>query len=482
MSLPRSFMILPLIKLAMLMVVLISTANGVQPLSGVDRSPQNDSSVQPDRERADDIIFAVRKRGKDGHWYANFGYYANSDVSRTLLEMPMKNGKLMACREGGKLCRLQVESGQLTTLLDDPQGGVRDPVVHYEAQKILFSYRPGTTEHFHLYEIDIDGTNLRQLTDGPFDDIEPCYLPDGDIVFVSSRCKRWVNCWVTQVAVLHRCAADGTDIRPISSNLEHDNTPWVLPDGRILYQRWEYVDRSQVHYHHLWTTNPDGTGQMVYYGNMHPGVVMIDAKPIPGSKKVIAVFSPGHGKNEHDGQLTMVDPSQGPDDRSHALTITEKPIFRDPWAFSEHDIMAASGPELVWVDPRGTTETIYRLSEEEIAAGFECHEPRPLQVRQRERLIPERIDPQEHTGTLVLMDIYQGRNMEGIERGEVKNLLVMESLPKPINFTGGMDPLTYGGSFTLERVLGTVPVEEDGSAHVELPAQRSLFLHRTGRK
>lgn len=154
---------------------------------------------------------------------------------------------------------------------------------------------------------------MRQLTDGDYDDIEPVYLPDGGIMFVSSRCKRWVNCWLTQVAVLHRCDADGTNIRQISSNNEHENTPWPLPDGRILYQRWEYVDRSQVHYHHLWTTNPDGSGQMTYYGNMEPGILMIDAKPIPGTGKALSLFSPGHGSREHAGKPTIIDPKAGPD-------------------------------------------------------------------------------------------------------------------------------------------------------------------------
>ena len=93
--------------------------------------------------------------------------------------------------------------------------------------------------------------------------------------------------------MLYRCDADGGNIRAISSNNEQDNTPWPLPDGRILYTRWEYVDRSQVDYHHLWTANPDGTAQTVLYGNLHPGTVMIDAKPIPGSDKVVAIFSPG---------------------------------------------------------------------------------------------------------------------------------------------------------------------------------------------
>ncbi len=96
--------------------------------------------------------------------------------------------------------------------------------------------------------------------------------------------------------------------------------------------------------------------------------------------------------------------------------------------------------------------------------------------RPRERVIPDRTDAKKETGTVFLIDVYKGRHMAGVRRGEIKKLMVVESLPKPVNFTGGMDPLTYGGSFTLERVLGTVPVEPDGSAHVELPALRSLFF------
>ena len=146
---------------------------------------------------------------------------------------------------------------------------MRDPQVHYDGGKILFSLRKAGEDYYHLHEIGVDGTGLRQLTSGAFDDYEATYLPDGGIAFVSTRCKRWVNCWMTQVGVIYRCDADGGNIQPLSANTEHDNTPWVMPDGRMLYTRWEYVDRSQVEFHHLWTMNPDGTGASVFYGNMH---------------------------------------------------------------------------------------------------------------------------------------------------------------------------------------------------------------------
>ena len=415
------------------------------------------------RQGVEEIVFALRQPGKDGHWYANFSYYADNDERLTY-------------GPGGKLCRMNVTTREVVVLVDDAEGAVRDPVVHYDARKILFSYRRGKSKHFHLYEIDVDGRNLRQLTDGEFDDIEPCYLPDDSIVFVSSRCRRWVNCWLTQVAVLHRCDADGRNIRPISANIEHDNTPWLLPDGRVLYQRWEYVDRSQVDYHHLWTANPDGTNQMIFYGNLHAGTLMIDAKPVPGSRKVVAIFSPGHGRREHDGAITLVDPSRGPDDRGSSRPITRTTDYRDPWAFSETEFMAAQGRRIVLVDGEGRAYELFRVSSEQAAAGLECHEPRPIAPRPREPVLADRVDLRQATGRAVLVNVYQGRNMEGIRPGEIKKLMVVESLPKPINFTGGMDPLTYGGSFTLERVLGTVPVEPDGSAYMELPALRSLFF------
>ena len=274
----------------------------------------------------EEIIFAVRKPGLDGHWYANFGYYADDENRITY-------------QDGGRLCRMNLKTGEVKILLEDAEGAVRDPQIHYDAERIIFSYRPGGTEHYHLYEMNVDGTGLKQLTDGPYDDIEPTYLADGDIVFVSSRCKRWVNCWLTKVAVLHRCGPDGDNIRAISANIEHDNTPWPLHDGRILYQRWEYIDRSQVDYHHLWTAYPDGTAQTIYYGNMHAGTLMIDAKPIEGTKKIVSIFSPGHGRREHDGTITVVDPSGGPDEKGLATPISKVPEFRDPWAFNEKAFM-----------------------------------------------------------------------------------------------------------------------------------------------
>ncbi|MHC4570190.1 MAG: hypothetical protein ACYTE3_31115, partial [Planctomycetota bacterium] len=412
----------------------------------------------------EEIIFSSRQPGAGGHWYENFGYYSQD---------PSK--KLYGAR--GRLCRLNVRTGALSVLLDDAEGSIRDPQVHYDASKILISYRPGGTDYFHLYEINVDGSGLTRLTSGPYNDMEPTYLPDGRIMFCSDRGNRWVPCWYSQVAILYTCDGNGSGIQPISGNIEHDNTPWVLSDGRVIYERWEYVDRSRVAFHHLWTANPDGTGQMIYYGNLHPGTLMIDAKPIPNSNdEVVAVFSPNHGKKEHEGAIAIVTAKQGPDLPASGRKITKKENFRDPYAVSRDCFLVAQGPSILAMNRRGESREIYRLPPELVKARVECHEPRPLRARPREPVIPRRSDFEQVTGRLILQDVYAGRNMTGVKRGEIKKLLVLETLSKPINYSGKMPPISFGGTYTLERIVGTVPVEPDGSAYMEVPALRSLFF------
>ncbi len=252
-----------------------------------------------------------------------------------------------------------------------------------------------------------------------------------------------------------------------------DNTLTI----RLEDQSWIiYVDGNQMAFHHLWITSPDGLRQTVYYGNQHPGITMIDAKPIPGSRKIVASFSPGHGLREHDGTLTIVDPRNGPDELNSAQPVSSGPSCRDPWAFSENAYLAASDTQLVLLDGSGATQTIFELPTVDAQAGLQCHEPRPLVARPREAQLATHADGAQPTGRILVSNIYAGRNMAGVQPGEIKRLLVLETLPKPMNYTGGMEPLSYGGTFTLERILGTIPVEPDGSVYAELPALRSLFF------
>jgi hypothetical protein len=432
----------------------------------------------------EEIVYATRAYGPDAHYYANFGYYSSDPAQKVYPQ------------GGGALWRFNLRTGDRTVLLQDHEGGFRDPQVHYDGQKVLFAYRRANTDHFHLYEIGIDGSDLRQLTDGPYDDIEPTYLPDGGIAFCSSRCNRWVMCWSTPVAILYRCDANGSNIRPLSSNAVTENTPAVLSDGRVLYTRWEYVDRSQLAYHHLWTMNPDGTSVMTFFGNMHPtgrhyqlanrqgnlvtydnvpgDVAMLDARPIPGTRNVVAIFSPDHGRAEHEGYVTIINPESGPDHLPSAHRIHADGNWRDPWPISTDAFLVARGRELHLMDSQGRTRLLHRLQDE--PSALRLHEPVPVIRREREPVLVNRTDTTATTGRLILSDVTYGRNMEGVTPGEIKQLLVLEQLPGPFHNSPGFDGISLWGTFTLTRILGTVPVEPDGSAHFEAPAMRSLFF------
>ncbi|MHC4741047.1 MAG: HzsA-related protein, partial [Planctomycetota bacterium] len=413
------------------------------------------------------VVFVTRLGYKDPHWYANIGYFCDNENEKAYAG----DGK----PDNSKLYVLNTRRNQTEVLFDAKGGGVRDAAVHYDGKTVLFSYRPAGRDNYSLYEIRSDGTRLRRVTHGDYDDFEAAYLPTDDIVFVSTRSMRWVGCWKTQVGTLFRCDRQGGNLTPLSFNLEHDNTPAVLNDGRILYTRWEYVDRSQVGYHHLWAMNPDGTDVIAYYGNQRHYPLYIEGKAIPGSEDVLAIDSPGHGRNDHRGRVCIISAKYGPDDNRGLYHITPRHEYNDPWPIDGERFLVANRNKLLLGKLRGKPggELVEVLRYE---GGANIHEPVALVPRPREKIMADRTDQQQASGKMVVADVYHGRNMEGVKRGDIKKLLVLEALPKPVNFSGGQDLTSWLGTFMLERVLGTVPVEEDGSAYFEVPAGRPVLF------
>lgn len=409
----------------------------------------------------DDLVFAVRTEAKGYHWYESFGYWCDKPNNWNI-------------QYRGRLVHMDLRTGELRDILAGDMLSVRDPVVSYDGTRILFSYRPEGERHYHLYEINVDGSGLRQITDGPYDDIEPEYLPTGDIVFCSSRARRWVPCLNAQVANLHRCGPNGENLRPLSANVETENTPRVMPDGRILFMRWEYVERDRGFPHGLWTINPDGTGQMAFWGNMNEGDVFIDARPIPNSHKIVYIAHP-HGSGDHVGTVQVLTPNDGPDAHASIQYITpdmnlDRRGYRDPYPLAEDLFIVCSQDTLQVWDDRGRHADLYVEPEAWV------HEPVALKPRPRQPIIQDRTDLSKTTGTLILSEAHRGRNMEGVEPGDIKELIVLEVLPKPVHHNGHTETLSWNGSFFVERVVGKVPVEDDGSAHIEVPAMRCLFF------
>lgn len=413
----------------------------------------------------EEIVFATRSPSREWHFFANTGYACQN---------PDK--KFFSANSGG-LYALNLKTLEERLIFSDPGGAVRYPCVSYDGERILFSYRPTDSEVYHIYEINADGTGLRQITDGPFDDVEPIYVPDGGIVFTSARCHRYVPCLNSQVQILYRCELDGSGLRPLSAGQENELTPWMLSDGRVIYMRWEYVERDIRTYHHLWTIRPDGTNEMVFFGNnaqsyvcVRGGIVLTDAKPIPGTQNVVAISGSKHGSKEYRGHVVIIDPTEGPDDWDNIIYLTEgeKEKWRDPYPISENCFLVVADNEFYVMDAMGNWEKFHTSSSTMV------HEPRPLQARTPEPVIPSEVDLSKTTGKMVLSQAHVGRNLETLKQGDVKKLMILEVLPKPVSW--GNPGRMHGAGHNLKRLIGTVPVEPDGSAHFEAPAMRALMF------
>jgi hypothetical protein len=376
-------------------------------------------------------------------------------------------------RTGAQLCKLNLRTGKATVLLEDRSGELRDIQVHYDGQKAIFAYGKGGDAGNHLYEIEFDGSGLKRITpdDDKFD-VSPCYLPNDDIVFCSTRSLRYVGCASSYATTLHRCRPDGSRLHPISASLEIERGVGVLGDGRLIFLHWEYYHRGTHGYHPLYSCNPDGTGFAVAYGNMRPdghGWWPETPRQMPGSDRI--VFVNGQNGGGPMGTLSYLDPALGPDDPAAIRRVPGSPKdCLDPCPLGGDWIMAGSPDGIVLLDGRGKAETIYsRAAPCFVGKDFWVLSPQPVRPRAREPVLADRVELSATTGRFMLTDVSVGRNMAGVKPGEVKRLLVLEWLPTPI---GPIWPKIRSAWF-INRVLGTVPVEADGSAYFEAPAGRA---------
>ena len=409
-------------------------------------------------------------------------------------------------RGGGAIKTLDVASGRTATLIETTEGMVRDPEVHFDGTGILFAMRRDIRDDYHIYEMQVNGTGLTQLTFTPgVVDIDPLYLPDGRIVFGSTREPKYCMCNRHIMCNLFCMDSDGANIHQIGKNTLHEGHPVLMPDGRVLYDRWEYVDRNFGDAQGLWTVNPDGTNHAVLYGNntWSPGGA-IDARAVPGTHHVLCVFGSCHDRPW--GALALLDPHLGVDGRrpvirtwpADAIDLVQQhgprpdaygfdifkrvqPKYEDPYPLSDKYFLCSRQTG------RGEQMGIYLLDTfgNEVLVHVEgqgCYDPMPLGARPAPPVVPSRRHFDAQPGAFYVVDVYEGTHMEGVERGAVKYLRVVES-PEKRFWThtewGGQGvhcPAMNWHGFENKRILGTVPVEADGSAYFEVPAGRFVYF------
>ncbi|HUT60551.1 MAG TPA: family 16 glycoside hydrolase [Phycisphaerae bacterium] len=376
------------------------------------------------------------------------------------------------------------------TIFDSPDGCIYDMNVSYDARTLFFSYRKEGEPYWHLWRIRTDGTGLKQLTDGPHYDISPVLLPDGDILFVSTRRGGYTVCQPGPASNLHRMTADGLSIRCVSMNTLSDFSPQMMPDGRVLFTRWEYIDRDLTFRQSLWTQNPDGTGYQLYFGNTIRDVgTFWQARPLPGYlDRVVTTLAPHHGWPH--GAIGLIDLRyglEGPRGKGFTWVTQEFPeigdrahewSYRDPFPLTERTFLCSYGggvnrSRIFLLDSNDRK----RLISEDPVAG--CYYPLPLRPVPVPPVIASRAQPPDaRDGTFLLVDVYRGLEPT-IARGRVKYLRVMEQVRKTedlVNRAYDQSPVMSYGTYYAKRCWGTVAVLGDGSAHFRAPALREIYF------
>ncbi|MDR2512238.1 MAG: hypothetical protein LBD01_00270 [Puniceicoccales bacterium] len=471
----------------------------------------------------DKIVFVKRFTYNSNHYYTEF-----------------LNSRWMP---GGNLCILSLKTGEVTELVPSLSGGVFGAFdVSFDAKRIVFAYKASYKTGYSLYEVNVDGTGLRQVTFPPADeeaitkryaiadyhhgteDLDPCYLADGGIAFVSTRCHFGILCDgpdIFPTTTLYRVDADGKNMRKLTNSSVSENTPVALPDGRILYTRWEYVDKGAVAVKCLWAVNPDGTNSVEIYGNdVAFPTTMIMGRPIPGSRTEYVFTGTPHYPQNCVGTVVRIDTTKDIRTRDpmtymtpyvdirdesgfHFRQVGEKrggwrhrrggegPLFRETFPLSRTEFLVSHKPEGPTWD-NSTAYQLYLLQEDGAvspiysAQTISSFRPIPLVARPRPPVIIGSCNEElaaKKLAECIVTDVYKG--MEEIAHGSVKYLRVLEQVPRPWGARR-----TYSGDeydqqhavvskdthLGLKIQHGIVTVESDGSARFLVPAERNIFL------
>ena len=375
---------------------------------------------------------------------------------------------------------------------------VCDVDLNFDGKKMLFSML-GSHDRWQIWEMAADGTGLRQVTPGvepDVDNYDACYLPDGRILFDSTRCFQGIPCvgGSDAVANLYSMNADGTGIRQLCFDQDHNWGPTVLNNGRILYARWEYSDTPHYFSRLLFHMNPDGTNQTEYYGsNSYWPNSMFYTRPIPNHPTKVVTIVSGHHGVPRMGELVVLDPAKG---RKEADGVVQRipgfgkpvepviadqlvenswPRFLHPYPLSENFFLVSCkpAPDRPWglylVD---TFDNMVLLHEE---PGYAMLEPIPLRAQPLPPAIPDRVNLAKDNATVYLMDVYEGPGLRNVPRGTVKSLRLY-SFHYAYQRIGGHECVGMEGPWDVRRILGTVPVAEDGSAYFHVPANTPIAL------
>lgn len=490
---------------------------------------------------AEEIIFVKRKPYSSDHYYTDIDNGTSPD--RFLPDNGIYIYNLNTGQERPVVTAKDLPGGK---------GFIGKFSLSFDATKVLFDFRENPGAGFRIWEVNVDGSGLRQVLFPPkdedekaarwreswhTDDIHPNYLPDGGIIFSSTRCERTVLCGGSShlvVPVLHRMNPDGTGVEQLSESLVSEFCPVMLDDGRVMYHRWEYVDKGARVAKTIWTMNPDGSHIQEVYGLADDTTtVYMYPQPLPGdNSRFVCVGTCHYPQGGCVGAVMLVDPDKGirhrgpdPDEEGYVQWDDRYPVTNlTPHVFIErrtepgwhfltrsggykHDRDGASGH--LYTHPFPVSDEAFLVSFKANPADhyqqapsaysvyllgidgshrfvhadkeLSCWHAMPLKARR----VPPAIQPQrnetyaaDNEALCMLFNVHDG--MDGVAPGEIKWLRINEAIPRYWDtgrrWTSGLSSSGWKAALWPRAQWGVVPVEEDGSACFKVPANRNIFF------
>ena len=489
----------------------------------------------------EEIIFVKRKPYSSDHYYTDI----NNGTS----------GDRFLPANGIYVYNVRTRSERAVVTAADLPGGkgfIGKISLSFDARKVIFDFRENPRSGFRIWEVRTDGSGLRQVSFPPADeaekvarwgkpfhtdDIHPCYLPDGRIIFSSTRCEHTVLCGGSAALVapaLHRMNADGSKVEQLTRSPVSEFCPVVLDDGRVMYHRWEYIDKGARVGKTIWSMNPDGTSPHELYGLADDTTtVYMYPQPMPGNdQRIVCVGTCHFPQGGCLGAVMLIDPTKGirargpdPDEEGFLAANAKGPVtnltphvfverrtepgwhfltgdgryvhdrngskghlYTHPYPISDREFLVslkvkptdhyknvAGAYSLYLIDTAGNHRLVHRDAE------LSCWHPLPLVARP----VPPKVESAPQPGfaandqaLCILTNVYQG--LDGVEPGEIKWLRINEAAPRYWDtgrrWQSSLSSSSWKGALWPRIQWGVVPVEQDGSAHFLVPANRSIFL------
>lgn len=405
-----------------------------------------------------------------------------------------------------KISDLTAETPKVETIYDSPRATLSCVDLHWDADKVCFIKKdPADGNRIKLWELKLDGSAPKAVTPAGVDyDIgDGCFLPDGKYIVTATAAEQGLPCESGRMAMTntYRYDAETGKMERLTFDQDSNWSPCVMEDGRVMFVRWEYCDQTHFFTRIVMTMRPDGTRQLAYFGSNgfwpnHYG----DPLPIPGANGRFICVATGHHASKS-GRLALFNVAKGRAEEAGCEQML--PGWNQPIPVRIEDYLySGDWPRFLTPYPLGTNPTkdgagkyflaAMRASNEDLwgiylvdvfdnmtllcqIEGASLTDPIRLTKRVTPPIYPDSHIPGEKTCTVHVADIYKGPGLRGVPRGTVKSVRVFAYHYAYVK-AGSHEGVGTESSWDMKYVLGTAPVNPDGSVYFKAPAHTPISI------